>query len=114
MFYLEDRAGHRIYEGRFTNAGDMLIAIVATVTFHDGKPVDWAAYIGGLPNRCTAALLELRSDYKHVQGVSPRDHTQPTEEEAMLSAAHNGNKIPERDARYYFCDKPFDTIRWRE
>jgi hypothetical protein len=89
MYYIEDRPGHRVYEGRFTNVGDYCIAIVATVSYlHDDTPYDWAAYIGGAANK--------------------------GEEIAMLKAAREGNKLSEQDARFYFNGEPFDSTPWRD
>lgn len=60
------------FEGRYWNTGDASIAIVAAVT----KGIDWAAYIGA--------------------------DNSPAEKDTLKYVAARGNKLSEKDARYFF------------
>lgn len=63
-------------EGRYFNTGSHAIAIMATVT----EGIDWAAYIGA-------------TDSEGWQ-----------EEDTMTYVVRRGNKLDEKDARYFFPD----------
>jgi len=65
----------KLIRGRYYNANYYATAIVAVVT----EGIDWAAYIGG-------------ADYR-LPG-----------KEALQYVADNGDKLSEKDARYFFPD----------
>lgn len=116
-FCIHDRPQHRIYEGRFENAGPVCVAIVATCDVSaEGQIRTWAAYIGGLPNQFSAALTTLRFEYARTLAALFNNNASdyPSEEETLLEAAKEGNKLLEEDARHYFYGPLFDAVPYRD
>lgn len=71
------RANKKIIVARYVNANYFAIAIVASVTYVDKKPIDWSAYIGATPSDCA---YRQTVEYVWKRGV----------------------KLRERDARHFF------------
>lgn len=79
----ESVVGHerKVFYAKYHNLGEFAIAIVAVVNYHDGRLLDWAAYIGGT--------------------TDTRD-----ERAAIDEAAKHGNKLSEKEAKFYFSGLP--------